>query len=207
MPRFFAIIPAAGQSTRMGRPKLLLPVGGKPLIVRTIEAWRRSKIEAIVVVLRAGDKELAEVVHAAGAEVVAAHEPPPDMKVSVREGLTYINARHPSSGRARAFLVAPADMPGLSSAIIDRLLTMYANFPASEQQILVPTIGGRRGHPVLFPMALAEGVYKLPDSAGLDALIREYGATLVDCSDLVSPGGNPFADIDTPEQYGRLCGE
>ena len=65
MPRTFALIPAAGHSTRMGQPKLLLPLAGQPLILHTIAAWQQSRVDRIVVVVRPGDEALAEVVRTA----------------------------------------------------------------------------------------------------------------------------------------------
>src|SRR3954447_6428415 len=60
--RHFAIVPAAGNSARMGTPKLLLPLAGRPLIAHVIEAWERSSVDRIVVVIRPDDKALAEAV-------------------------------------------------------------------------------------------------------------------------------------------------
>src|SRR5437868_3875013 len=67
MPHYFAIIPAAGHSTRMGQAKLLLPVAGEPLIVLTIGAWRRSRIDHVLAVVRNDDAPLASVVRSAQA--------------------------------------------------------------------------------------------------------------------------------------------
>ena len=70
------------------------------------------------------------------------------MKASLQAALRHIDANF-APAASDAFLVAPADMPRLSAAIINRLLDEhYAN---PESAILVPTLRGRRGHPVLFP--------------------------------------------------------
>ena len=75
MSRSFALIPAAGHSTRMGQPKLLMPLGDRPLILHTIDAWKRSRVNRIVVVVRPGDDALAEVVRSAGVELVMPTKP------------------------------------------------------------------------------------------------------------------------------------
>jgi molybdenum cofactor cytidylyltransferase len=198
--RFFAIIPAAGHSTRMGRVKLLMEVEGKPLIVRAIEAWQQSKINAVVVVIRPDDQALADMAQAAGAEVAIPASAPPDMKASVQAGLSHVTDRH-APDLEDAFLVAPADMPWLSSAVINRLIEEHV--ARSNSQILVPIAGGRRGHPALFPFALAEQVHQLADNEGLDAIVARYGAANIDCSGLVPSVGKAFADIDTPDDYSR----
>jgi molybdenum cofactor cytidylyltransferase len=202
MTRSLAIVPAAGRSSRMGAPKLMLPLEGKPLIAHTIGAWRASQVDAVLVVVRPDDPELAAAARVAGAEVVVAEAPPPDMKASVQ--LALAQRTLDADG---AFLVAPADMPRLSPAIVNRLLEMHRQAASGSRAILVPTLKGKNGHPVLFPAACAADVFKLPADHGLDALIGESGAKIVPCDDLALLGANPFADIDTPEQYARLRGE
>src|SRR5687767_12558425 len=118
--RYFAVAPAAGHGVRLGGAKLLLPLSGRPLIAHTLAAWQKSKVERTVVVVRPDDLSLARVVQEVAAEVVVPDLPPPDMKASLQAALRYIEAKY-SPGAAAAFLVAPADMPQLSTSIIDRL--------------------------------------------------------------------------------------
>jgi molybdenum cofactor cytidylyltransferase len=200
-PRHFALIPAAGHSSRMGQPKLLLPLAGQPLIVHTLRAWQRSGVDRIVVVIRPGDQRLAEIVRRAGAEVVIPPLPPPDMRASLEAALRHIDEHHaPTAGDA--FLVAPADMPRLSPAIIDRLIDHHVS--SSMGQIVVPTIAGRQGHPVLFPWSLAAEVYALKAEEGLNSLVARRQPTPLPCEDLVAAGEHPFADIDTPDEYEQM---
>src|SRR5262245_45033190 len=110
MPRSFAIIPAAGHSTRMGRPKLLLPVAGQPLILHTLTAWKHSRVDRVVVVLRPDDTALAEVVRNAGVDAVIPPAAPPDMKASLGYGLAHLAANQ-APQNSDCWLVAPADMP------------------------------------------------------------------------------------------------
>jgi molybdenum cofactor cytidylyltransferase len=204
VPRAFAIIPAAGHSTRMGRPKLLMPLDGRPLLLHTIEAWRRSRVDQVLVVVRPGDGALADVVGSTGAVLVVPENPPPDMKASIQAALRHIE-RYQAPEPRDAFLVAPADMPRLSPAVINRLIDKH--FSSGEASILVPTLAGRRGHPVLFPWQFAAEVHGLPAEAGLNAIVEGRDAHLVACEDLVAADEYPFADIDTPEDFRRLRGE
>jgi len=201
MSRYFAIIPAAGLSTRMGRPKLLLSFGEGTLISGTISAWRQSRVDAVLAVARSDDSELAAACRHAGAAVVAPDAPPPDMKVSVQAALQFIQ-QHLQPAAHDAFLVAPADMPRLSPAIIDRLIEQHALNDADA--ILVPFVAGQRGHPVLFPWPMASLVNDLATQEGLNVLVDRGPMVAVPCDDLVARGNDPFADIDTPEDYQRL---
>jgi molybdenum cofactor cytidylyltransferase len=201
MSRFFGIVPAAGHSTRMGEPKLLLPLGGSPLISHTLDAWRQSRVNHVIAVVRPGDEALAKIVRNAGVELVIPATPPPDMKASIQAALRHIAARH-FPVAADAFLVAPADMPRLSPAIIDALIQRHA---VDEQRILVPTIAGQRGHPVLFPWDLASEAQALADNEGLDVIVRRHEPLRVSCDAAITGDStNPFTDVDTPEDYRRL---
>jgi molybdenum cofactor cytidylyltransferase len=202
--RSFAIVPAAGYSTRMGRPKLLLPCRGQPLILHTLAAWQASRVEKVVVVVRPGDEALAEVVRLSGAVALIPAVPPPDMKASVQAGLQWVReACQPAPDDA--FLVAPADMPRLSTAVIDHLLATYATLP--RPQIVVPTLHGRQGHPVLLPWCLAAEVETLPAGEGLRTLVERHAPLHVACDDVVAPGDDPFLDLDTPQDYARWAAE
>jgi molybdenum cofactor cytidylyltransferase len=193
--RSFAIVPAAGRSVRMGRPKLLLPWGDRTTIEQVIAAWRASRVSSVVVVVHPDDAELAELCRRAGAEVVVASSPPPDMKASVARGLEHVRTQHaPTEGEV--WLVAPADMPRLSSKVIDRLLDEQdPNF----EQIIVPTHHGKRGHPVLFPWALATEVARLSSDAGLNRLLEDHTVISLECGPEAL-----CADFDTPEDYRHL---
>jgi molybdenum cofactor cytidylyltransferase len=210
MARYFAIVPAAGLSQRMGHAKLLLPLAGQPLICHTLAAWLQSQASKVVVVVRADDDRLAAVAARSGAEIVAASPPPPDMKASIQAALRHLDAMDcPQTGDA--LLIAPADMPRLNAAIVNRLIahhTSLTNRGATEwDAILAPSLGGKRGHPVLFPWRYAAEIDALKADEGLDAIVRRQPPRLIPCDDLVQAGERPFADIDTPADYDRLTHE
>ena len=197
--RAWAIVPAAGRSARMGQPKLLLPWGSSTVIEQVIAAWRASRVSGVVAVVHPDDVELAEVCRRAGAEVVVAPSPPPDMKASVCLGLESIAHRY-APRASDAWLVAPADLPTLSAETINRVIAAHAtNAAAASARIVVPVHNGRRGHPVLFPWLLAEQVKSLPEDAGLNRLLSEFSPQEIDCGAEALP-----ADLDTPDDYRRL---
>ena len=194
----FAIIPAAGTSSRMGQPKLLLPWRGRAMIEHTIVAWQAAGVSEVIVIVRPDDSALEQVLLHAGAVAFVPPVAPPEMKDSVQFGLTYV-AEHFSPGAADVWLLAPADMPQLSPRIVARLL---AKHDPAQSQILVPTLVGRRGHPVLFPWPIAGEVEQLGPGEGINALTARHGCREVPCDDL-EPLADAFADIDTPDEYLR----
>jgi molybdenum cofactor cytidylyltransferase len=187
----------------MGQAKLLLPLAGRPLVLHTIAAWQQSKVHRVIVVVRPGDEPLAGAVRTADVDIVIPGAPPPDMKASLQAALRHIERVY-NPIETDAFLVAPADMPRLSPAIINRLIQQHETGPKLE--ILVPMLHGKHGHPVLFPWPLASQVHALPSIAGLDALVHDHQTRFVPSEDLVPSGEYPFADIDTPEEFHRIAG-
>jgi molybdenum cofactor cytidylyltransferase len=125
------------------------------------------------------------------------------MKASVQAAL-----RHISDGYAPAdddcFQVAPADIPGLSAPIIAQLSIEHFWRPG---KIVIPTLAGRRGHPVLYPWPLAAAVFALGAEEGLSALAERHPVDEVACDVLESDSGRAFGDIDTPDQYRAAGGE
>ncbi len=189
---FFAIVPAAGRSRRMGQPKLLLPWGEGTIIESVLSSWHASQVEAAIVVVHRDDQKLADICRGVGAEVVVPSEPPPEMKDSIRYGLEHVMRL--SAGTAPAgWLLAPADMPGLSVDVIDRVIEESKSQPS---KIVIPTHEQQRGHPVCFPWALAEEVMLLAPDEGVNVLRKRHPT-----HEFVYDRNEILVDIDTPEDY------
>jgi molybdenum cofactor cytidylyltransferase len=182
----------------MGQPKLLLPLNGKTVIEHVVAAWLASRVTHLVAVVRADDVELARLCVQSGSEVVRPDMPPAQMKDSVAQALLYIETRY-SPQDDDAWLLAPADMPGLSPRVIDRLLGEHER-GSRPKAILVPTSNGRRGHPVLFPWPLAGEVRGLAEDEGVNILLERHPVREIACDESALP-----ADLDTPDDYRRLC--
>ena len=196
----FAIIPAAGRSSRMGQPKLLLPWGSTTVIGHVLSAWRASRVTRVVLVVHPLDHEIADIGRRLEATVVVPEVPPPEMKISVGLALDTIRTLfHPAA--SDAWLLAPADMPGIDAAAIDRLIDAYHRSVerAPAPRIWAPSVGGRRGYPVLFPWSLADEVTRLGPDEGVDAIVAR---NIVETIDLGQH--SVLEDLDTPEDYERL---
>jgi molybdenum cofactor cytidylyltransferase len=191
--RFFAIVPAAGRSVRMGEPKLLLPWGETTIIESVLAAWRASRVTRMVVVLHPADAQLAAHCRSAGVVIVQPEIPPPDMKSSVRHALAWLTT-HESPTEDDAWLLAPADMPLVTTAVIDAVITAHNSAAPS---IIAPAANDRRGHPVLFPWSLAREVAGLAEHEGLNALVKRHVV-----KELPWPNAQEIlTDIDTPAEY------
>lgn len=200
MVRSFAIVPAAGRSVRMGRPKLLLPAGASTLIARVLSAWTASRVTRTVVVVRRDDAELAARCRGFDVDVVTPASSPEDMKASIACALDHV-ARRYAPFDADAWLVAPADMPQLSAHAIDLVLN---SLDPAQPRPIVPVFRGRRGHPVLLPWRMAERLPDLAPDEGVNSLVSSASGREVECD---CPG--ILVDLDTPgdfESFARADG-
>ena len=135
----FAVVPAAGRSSRMGRPKLSLPLGEYTVLEHVLLALRQGGVDETVVVVGPHDPALTPLAEAAGGHVVSLAEPTPDMRATVEQGLRWLeNHFHPHP--EDAWLLAPADHPTLDAAVVRRLCEAYAAKPSSS--IAVPAFMG-----------------------------------------------------------------
>jgi molybdenum cofactor cytidylyltransferase len=194
----FALIPAAGSSSRMGRPKLALPLGERTILGHVVEVFRQAGIQQILVVVGPQTPELVALAQAAGAAVLSLTEPTADMRATIQQGLDWLEAHfHPCN--LDDWLLVPADHPALNPAVIAQLLVAKERNP--DCTIVVPTFQGQRGHPALLSWKHVAEIKNLPADQGLNVYLRQHAeATLelpVDYSDILR-------DLDTPEDYEQL---
>ena len=194
--RTFAIVPACGRSTRMGRPKLALSLGARTVIEHVVVSLRAGGVSEVVVVIGPHVPELAPLAAAAGAEVLALAEPTPDMRATVEAGLTYLEDRQDLSPEDW-WLLAPADHPVLSAAVVRELLAAQS----AAHSVIVPVHAGRRGHPTLVRWKLAAAIRTIPAGRGINSLLREHESRTLE---LAVNDPAILANLDTPEDYARL---
>jgi molybdenum cofactor cytidylyltransferase len=194
----FAIIPAAGRSRRMGTSKLLLEVAGRPLIEHLLQAWVDSAADKVVVVVRKNDAMLIKQCREFQVHVVPTGANPPEMRDSLEIGLQFVaDSFAPRSNDA--WLVAPADMPGLKPRAIDSVLSQYN---PSSPRVLVPQVEGKHGHPALLPWSEAVGFRASPLDEGLNTYVRRSRPLEVRLDDR-----GMVDDVDTPADYRRVSAQ
>jgi nicotine blue oxidoreductase len=193
---------AGGAGRRMGRPKALVELAGRPLLLRALDALRGGGCTPLVVVLGAAADQVAELLPADVRAVVAA-DWAEGMGASLRAGLAAlarsaeatespITAESSAAVEPSAVLVHLVDLPGVGAAAIARLAEAAS---AGPEVLARASYDGVPGHPVLLGRSHWAGVR---DSARGDAGARGYLAghpalRLVECGDLADP-----RDVDTP---------
>lgn len=197
--RTFALIPAAGLSRRMGRPKLLLPLGSRTVVEHVIAALRSGGVADILVVTGPEGGDVADIAERNGASVVRLGEQTPDMATTCRRGLARLEELQrpqPDDG----FLLVPADHPTLEPEVVRAVLAAAA----AGASLVVPVHGGRRGHPAWICWRHVDAIRALLPGQGLNQFIRQHASQTVE---LPWAGSEVLSDLDTPEDYERLLRE
>jgi molybdenum cofactor cytidylyltransferase len=194
----FAVIPACGKSTRMGRPKLALTLGGRTILEHVFAALHGAGVEHVLVVIGPHVPELSLIAEANGVHVCRLLEETPDMRATVEAGLYWLEQRfHPQS--EDSWLLVPGDHPTLDAAIVRQLVEARAANP--RHSIVIPTFEGRRGHPALIDWKHVAGMRALRDGVGLNVYLRQQEAETLEWA---VTSADVLCDLDTPEDYERL---
>ena len=188
------IILAGGSSSRLGRPKQLLPLAGRPLLAHTLDNAARSRLDELVVVLGHEAEAIRAQVDfaAARARVVVNDRYREGQSTSLHAGLAAL------SPETAAALFLLGDQPLIGPEIIDAILDTYAR---TGGPIVMPAYDGQRGNPVLFDRALWPELLRITGDQGARGVLRAHAREVVEMS--VS-GVHYTEDIDTPDDYERL---
>jgi CTP:molybdopterin cytidylyltransferase MocA len=190
-----AVVPACGHSTRMGRPKLSLPLGDGTVLGHLVAALRSGGADRVVVVVGPHVPELAAIAEAAKADVLPLAEPTADMRATVEHGLRWIAENVGPS--PEGWLLAPADHPAVTADVVRRLCEGFRVHHAHP--VVVPVHDGRRGHPTLIPWRLAGEVPRIPVGQGINALLRT-----AETVEVPAASAGVLSDLDTPDDYERI---
>jgi molybdenum cofactor cytidylyltransferase len=185
-----AIVLAAGRSERMGTQKLLLPLGGKPVIARIVEELSRSPVDHVRVVIGRDGRHIQKALCKYPVQFVPNLDPASDMLGSVRCGLRVLPAG------CQGVLMVLGDQPGLSCELV---ATMIGRFRSDPSGIVVPVSAeGRRGHPVFFSIRFCEEILSRHDGNGLRGLLEAHRSEVLE---LPVSSAAALEDMDTPADY------
>ncbi len=192
-PRVFAIVPAAGQSRRMGKTKQLLDIAGRPMLLAVLEPLAAAEVRGIAVAVSPlVEAQLPQFPPKAFAIVNA--DPDSEMIDSIRLALDAWRDRAPPAA-TDGYLVCPADQPGIPTTDFNACINA---FRANPDHIVIASRAQKRGHPIIFPAPLADFVHSREADTGLNTLPHRYPdkLQLIEC-----PTPAITRDIDTPNDY------
>jgi molybdenum cofactor cytidylyltransferase len=204
-PSFAGVILAAGESSRMGTDKALLPwpppvAGGLPNKETFLSASIRSlslSTDFIVVVAGRNEAALAPVGYANGASIVVNPDPDRGQFSSLQIGL------HEVLNRGRdAAMITLVDRPPIGTATIQTLLEAF-NTAGNETWAVIPEFSGKHGHPILASREMIEVFLQAPPTASARDIEHAHQQHIV-----YIPIDDPYValNINTPEDYTGLAG-
>jgi CTP:molybdopterin cytidylyltransferase MocA len=184
-----AILLAAGNSERMGRPKPLLEWRGQVFLDLQVKLFRQCGCAVHVVLGRDAAPIAAACPTASCSMLLLNPEPDRGMLSSLQIGLAALPATAP------AVLFTPVDNPGVRPETLRAILSTWSE---SRAPLVIPRFGSRRGHPVLLDRSLIQPLLSWPASSTPRDFIHQHidHAAFADLDDPLIT-----VDIDTPDDY------
>jgi molybdenum cofactor cytidylyltransferase len=187
----WAVVLAAGESRRMGQPKLLLPYGDGTIIEMVVRNVASSRVDRAVIVLGGNRREIEEKIRTVAMKRVVNRRYKEGMFSSIRRGLSAL----PASAGAAVFVLA--DQPDVPTSVIDLLIEAYRR---EKKGIVLPVFRKKRGHPLLLDLKYRREIEALSPDIGLRGLLRKHPDDILEVR-VSSPA--VLKDIDDPDDYGR----
>jgi molybdenum cofactor cytidylyltransferase len=198
-PAVAAIVLAAGRSSRMGQHKLLLPLGGRPLVSYAVKAASASSADPVIVVLGFQAAEIEAALPAGRFRVCVNPHFATGMSSSLALGITTLSAVPPSSGRSiSGALILLADQPLISTSLVNRLLERAS---ATPDAIIAAAYAGVRSTPVYFPSRLFDELLHITGDEGGRSVIARH-PDLVSIQDIAE--SERGIDVDRREEFEEL---
>jgi molybdenum cofactor cytidylyltransferase len=199
------VVLAAGESTRMGMDKALLPwppatpdarnSAGQTFLSAAILALRPFT-QAVIVVAGKNADNLAAVVHASGALLVQNPDPERGQFSSLQVGLREVLARG-----CEAAMIMPVDRPPLSAATLEQLRSAFELALSLGRWGVAPENDGEHGHPLLASRELIEA-FLLASPASNAREVKRAHAQYIEYVAVPDPFAS--ANVNTPEEYEAL---
>ena len=194
--RVAAIVLAAGRSTRMGGPnKLLADIGGRPMVRIVVDQVLASHARPVIVVT-GHQRERVEAA-LSGLDVTFVHNAnfAEGLSTSLKAGIAALPAEVDGA------VVGLGDMPHVDAELIDRLIGAFD--PERGALVVVPTIAGKRGNPVLWSRRFFSDLEGLDGDVGARHLIAGYQEAVVE----VPTGRAALVDVDTQDALDAVKAE
>jgi molybdenum cofactor cytidylyltransferase len=192
-----AIVLAAGTASRMGAHKLLLPLGGLPVIARVVAAAEATSAAPVAVVLGHEAGQVRAALARGRWKAIANEEYASGMASSLRAGMEWLE-QQPSADTLLGALIVLGDQPLVTASMIERLLERARERP---QRICAASYAGERRHPIYFPRTLFGELQVLSGDEGGRSVVAHHGDLL---DQVPLEPAEAAMDVDTPGDYARV---
>jgi molybdenum cofactor cytidylyltransferase len=186
-----AVVLAAGRSTRMGRPKLVLEIAGRTVLQHVVAHVRQSRCDPIVVVVGDEADRVARDVRGAGVEIVVNDRYREGMGTSIAAGIAALPPE------CEAAIILLGDQPRVTAASIDALIDAHR---ATGKPLIASRYGEVTGAPTLIGRAMFDEARRLSGDVGGRWLMDRHPDLVGEVP--LSP--DLAADLDTPEEFARV---
>jgi molybdenum cofactor cytidylyltransferase len=193
MPNVSAVILAAGGSSRLGRPKQLLPFRGKTLVRRIVDAAVEGGCSPIVVVVGRDKEKIARELEQSNAVIVENVNWNNGMGTSIRSAVQHLIDTAPN---VEAIALLVCDQPFVDSRTIEQLIALREK---TKKAIVASSYARTLGVPALFDRSCADELLHLDEGSGAKAVISLNRGRV---EEFPFPEGK--IDIDTAADYDRL---
>jgi molybdenum cofactor cytidylyltransferase len=184
------IVLAAGSSSRLGRPKQLLPFGGKTLVAHAVAEALEADLGPVVVVTGALHSEICLALSGQPVEII--HNP--HWETGMASGIVSgLRAALVGAPELKAVMLAVCDQPYISADLFRSMISMYTT---SGTGIVACGYANTRGTPVLFDGQYFALLSELSGEGGAKQLLRRFGG---DVGVVAFPKGE--VDIDTEDDF------
>ena len=187
-----AVVLAAGESKRMGQPKMVLPWGRDTVIGKVVSTLKESGLDKIVVVTGGASQLVEKALQ--GLPVLVLHNPDyarGDMLISCQVGIRALGSE------VEAAVIVLGDQPQIEADVVKSILRAYRTKPAD---LLVPSYQMHRGHPWLVARSLWAGILGLRPPETLKDFLARHADQI---TYLPTESASVLQDLDTPEDYER----
>jgi molybdenum cofactor cytidylyltransferase len=193
MQKIGAVILAAGESSRFGRPKQLVQFRGTSLVRRVVDAAKDANCSAIVVVLGSKREQIERELKETDAIVAENQDWRRGIGSSIRVGVESAVNQAPD---IEAIVLLTCDQPFLKTDTIERLI---ATREKTKKAIVASSYSETLGVPALFDRSCFQELLALDDETGAKAIILSNRERV---AELLFPEGK--IDIDTVADYEKL---
>jgi len=188
------VILAAGNSTRMGYPKALLPLGDEIFLTRILRILREAGFMHPRLVLGRDAELIKTRIGDYPADIHVNPDPDRGQLSSIQLGISGLPEKF------EAAMLWPVDQPAVSVDMTRRLVELFVT---EDCRIAVPLRGCKRGHPAIFHRTLFHEFMDAPMDKGAKGIISRYES---ETCFLPTDESAAFTDIDTPSDYQILTG-
>jgi molybdenum cofactor cytidylyltransferase len=195
VPAITPVILAAGDSTRMGYPKALLPLGNEVFLTHILKILQVAGMAKPRLILGRTADRIKPLIRQWPVDIIINSDPDRGQLSSIQLGMSAL------APEFNAVMIWPVDQPSVSVDLVRSLTQLFID---SEALMVFPLCGNKRGHPALFHRSLFQEFMDAPLEEGPKSILQKYQYASATIS---TEETSSILDIDTPAEYQTLTGK